>query len=447
MFKYTLTEKYRKKGLPPDAIPAKMHDRFDAIFEKKYGESFLNLKGRIQVRLAENAVRFFFYDGDPEYDDVLIEERYQEIAYISLIDKKETGNDILHFKKQVEDNCRKIVEDLNGMSGGCDYNNLADYYDCLNGTNVERLFFIFPFVELFKDTRSCLTKNNEHDNRVKELFVIVMQCCLLHFIHDIEDNESDFAQSPHYKEVCEKLHGSMVYKLLYAKLKYSIYLYDKASPCDKDRYTKVTQQFADLLMDPHINKIISPYNYPKQGTNENTAVQMWFYNPEEELETILNKDRKYQDIDVQSSLDNRIVLKISDFLYTKHDVEDALTKTISKSYFLLAQLLMGIASMPIIVSSILKESIDFCLHGLFPFFILLFGIFCCHISLYNNQKNKNDYKYLFIYCPSVILIPLFAYYHRIVFLCEIYCSPLYLSVSFYGQDSLDGIISMRKIKE
>lgn len=394
MFKLTLSDKFRQKGISLDAISSEVYNCFVALIE--------NLDCRIHVRLDENAVRFFYYMGNPDHD-VLVEEKYKKIASISLNDKKETGNDILHFNKQVEESYEEITRYLKRTSEGKRvYDELVDYCDHLDITNVGGRFSPFPFVNLFKNTGSSFTESCEG-------FVFLMQCCFLYFILDIEDNESVFAQSPHYKEVCEKLHDSMVYKLLYAKLIYSICLYEDASPQNKDRYTKVTQHFADLLMDPNINKVISPYNFPEQGTDETAAIQMWFYNPEEELETILNKERKYQDIDGQSSLDSRIVLKISDFLYTKHDVEDALTKTISKRFFRCAQILMGGVSIPIIVSSIWKESIEFCLHGLFPVFVLLFSVFticyyCCHTSLHCNQKNKYDYKYLYIYCPLTLLI-------------------------------------------
>ena len=56
MFKCTIVEKYKAKGLPVDDIAPELRNRFNAMF----GNS--KLDGRFQVRLDERALRFFYYD-------------------------------------------------------------------------------------------------------------------------------------------------------------------------------------------------------------------------------------------------------------------------------------------------------------------------------------------------------------------------------------------------
>ena len=58
MFKFTLYDKFRQRGISPDVIPPEMRNRFDAIFEEMDSSS-LSLDRKLQVRFDEQVIRFF----------------------------------------------------------------------------------------------------------------------------------------------------------------------------------------------------------------------------------------------------------------------------------------------------------------------------------------------------------------------------------------------------
>ena len=153
MFKFTLSNKYRQRGLSPDTILPEMCNRFDIIFNDNI------IDRKIQVRLDEKVVRFFYYIDDVD-KDLLIEEKYQEIASISLSDKKETGQDILFFRQQV----RNTIKDSQ--------DSFKDFKFELKNYTVYRGF---PFID-FK----CSNYGKKIENKGNEDFVYFLQFCLLH---------------------------------------------------------------------------------------------------------------------------------------------------------------------------------------------------------------------------------------------------------------------------
>lgn len=413
MFKFTLYDKFRQRGISPDVIPPEMRNRFDAIFEEMDSSS-LSLDRKLQVRFDEQVIRFFYYTEDIN-EDVLLEKNYKEVASISLTNVKETGHDILCFKKQVEKKAeinekemwhyflylKKQVKKEASLFDEI----LRNHCDALVGNPDYKRLQGFPFVEQFKNTRDTTD--------IKVLFSIFMQCCLLYFILDMENRSSDLALSPLYEDVRLKLHQSDVYQLLFAKLKYTLRLYEDASPLSQEDYTFVTRKFADRLMNLSINKIIPSYNYPEKNEPANNSdKQLWFYNPETELEAILDKNREQEllsSMEKPLCLEDTLVLKIRDFFYSKHAVYQAMTRTVGKRLFLCAQILMAITSLAILVSSLYSKQADYILHSAFPVIVCVFGVFSLVCFFYNDWKNQKERwgwkkTLLFIILPLLILL-------------------------------------------
>lgn len=390
MFKFTLLDKFRQRGISPDAISPEMRNRFDAIFENKCENS---LDRKVQVRLNEKIIRFFFYTGDVD-EDVLLEKNYVEIASISLANEKETGHDILDFKKQVKKRTETVS--LSGV-------NLKEHCDVLIGNSAYKRLFGFPFVKQFE----LMSDTND-----KVLFPIFMQCCLLYFILDMENRSSDLALSPLYEDVCLKLRQSDVYQLLCAKLKYTIHLYEGASPHSQDDYTFVTRKFADRLMNSSINKVIPPYNYPEKNEQaNNTDKQLWFYNPETELETILEKNREQELLSTKDNprcLEDTLILKVRDFFYAKHAVYQAMTRNVGKRLFLCAQILMAITSLSILVSSFFSKLADCILHTTFPIIVCVFSVFSLVLFLSESIRANQKKQYRWEKAQMWVLLPLGA---------------------------------------
>ena len=431
MFKFTLSNKYRQRGLSPDTILPEMCNRFDIIFNDNI------IDRKIQVRLDEKVVRFFYYIDDVD-KDLLIEEKYQEIASISLSDKKETGQDILFFRQQV----RNTIKDSQ--------DSFKDFKFELKNYTVYRGF---PFID-FK----CSNYGKKIENKGNEDFVYFLQFCLLHFILDIEDRRSDLAQSPHYEKIREKLRESLVYQLLSAKLKYTIRLYEDAPSLSQTDYTFVTRKYTDLLIDPRINKLIVPFNYPDKGKILSSCKQiydkqLWFYDPEEELETILEKNRRQEQLQefykrakreeksdssdkssCQLCLQESLVLKIRDFLYSKNAVGQAMFRDIGKRLFWCSQFLMGITSMALFTSSICEEKNNDILFVYFPVTILVFcfGFFIISLcyDLILADKKENKFKNMYRGKQLCILFPLLLL--SILSLLLLFCDnfePFYFYIS------------------
>lgn len=308
MFKFTLSEKFKQRGVSPDAISPEMRNRFDAFFNEN-GAS--DLDRRIQVRLDETVIRFFFYK-DNTNADVLIEDKYQEIASISLNNVKETGYDILYFKEKIERKCPEMkVEGIVEIS-----KNLVGYPK-IKGKKLR--MFNFPFVDSW----------NFNDNESSEKwFAFFMQCCFLQFLFEFENIESDFPNSPIYDKVREKLRESEVYQLLCAKVKYTIRLYEYAAPLGEEDYNTIALKYADLLMDKNQNKVV-PHDYYME--------QLWFYNPESELDFILQRNTKNCKKRGEAKLSDKIYGKFRDFFFTRHAIASAMgnkwTRTMYWLYF------------------------------------------------------------------------------------------------------------------
>lgn len=436
MYKFTLTDKFRQRGVSPDAISPEMRNQFDAIFS----ESGSTLDRKIQVRLDEKVIRFFYYLEDVN-EDVLIEKNYKEIASISLTNVKETGYDILHFRKQVIGKCpEKKLPDIDSSI----LNNLVGHPKS-NEENL--LIYNFPFV----DGWNFDDQTNEPIS--KEQFAFLMQCCFLYFILDMENRESDLAQSPLYEDVRGKLRQSDVYQLLCAKLKYTIRLYKDVSPLSQDDYSFVTQKFADRLMDSRINKVIAPYDYPDKESycvrklkescfvrktktwgirlftkKAKTSTQLWFYDPEVELEAILEKNRKQEHLQKHYKnnhksdqkgqpicLEDSLLLKIRDFLYSKHALGHAMVERIGKHLFACGQWIMAISSLSLLLAIILSINepnlFDCIVSKVFPICIAVFSfafiIYIAILDCVNRKKETNNsVKYKWRCHQLLVLVPL-----------------------------------------
>ena len=329
MFVFTLGEKYKAKGLSSDAIAPNMRNRFNFLCEEAM------LHDRLQVRFAEKAVRFFFYDIDKADDGkgIVVEEHYKEVASISLTNRKETGHDILYLKNQIEAKLHEISclknSDLTLWKNAC---KKMVSFDDEKGT----AFDDFPFVRQW----------NWKQDEMVEWFTFFIQCCFLDFIMDLEDRESSFSVSPYYDEVRDKLRECKVYQLLCAKVKYAMYLYCGEDAFSKDEYTFKTQKYADLLMDANINKIIPPYYY---------FDQLWFYNPEEELDII---ERKNYEANRQSGgvrLDAKIQNKIRDYFFRHHAAISAMGSHLNKTIYCVYIGIIGLFSVVATYSMIMFD--------------------------------------------------------------------------------------------
>ncbi len=334
------------KGLYRSGIDDNIEQRFVVRFGAEKDKSGGLLDNRLFVVLDKENIRFLYYDND-EQSETLNADYLKEVGYISLNYQKYTGNDILDFPQM---SCGEI-----------------EYFPKEEQTvkpiidSFKELFHGFPFLENIKDKKDYSLCN-------------LLKCCLLAFVFKIEDRSEIFAQSPLYEHVRDALRKSDVYQLLSAKIQYTL-----SVPKDKDgkvglvynskEYTYKARKFADCLMSKHINKVIPQNNY---GNAE--GKQGWFYDPEKELDAILEQKRK-QEREGQCTLDENLVRKIRDFLYTKHAVYQAMTKDESKRYFVCAQVLMFIISLSIILSSILIKNAGIILHYILPGFLFLFLLF------------------------------------------------------------------------
>lgn len=270
MFSFTLSQQFKAAGISSDMILPASKNRFDGLFLGQNGKPILDR--RLQVRLNDQTIRFFFYQGE-DTNDPLIEKDYKEIGSISIRDEKETDYDILHFGEQCKLKCKSIKKDqlppkiiLNYLT-----NNLTGW----NNSKNEIQLLCYPFISEW----AC--KNDDKDD--KDWFVFFIQCCFLYFILDLEKRESDLAISPYYDDVRNKMRKSMVYRLLFTKTQYYLYLSNEKKPLSSDEYTFKTKEIVDLLMDPQIIESI-PSSYYKDKQK-----YLWFFNPEIELNNIVEK--------------------------------------------------------------------------------------------------------------------------------------------------------------
>lgn len=332
MFSFTTTQKFRAAGVSPDMILPTAKNRFEGLFSNQNGRPIL--EGRLQVRLNEKAIRFFFYEDKNKSPE--IESKYKEIVSISLTDVKETDYDILHLGNQ----CNKKCEPLTSKFDDEDFDSIKNVAKNLIGWDKlsSKLLFNYPFISDWeknhekwealesKEKKEAEENKNEKKEIIKKWFVFFIQCCFLYFILDLEDRESDLAKSPCYDDVRKGLRKSLVYRLLLAKTKYTIYLFNGEKPSSQDEYSYKTSQYAELLMSDEINEAIPSYRYKKENHCHN-----WFYNPEIELELLVETNASFTSKKEKQLLESSILNKIRNFFFKKHAVISA-TKVSSKKF-------------------------------------------------------------------------------------------------------------------
>lgn len=356
-------------------------------FLMRFGEK--SLDDRVSVVLTDRNIQFFYYDAQGEYDilkDARDSDHLKEIGSISLTSPKETGNDILCFpqngflpKKYKEEKKENGIEKVFGEQ---------PLDSLLNVIGEEekgfcKMFSHFPFIKTFVKTKTkkrieeliAIENGEEKARRIKDFYEKIFRdfakCCLLAFVFEIEDREENFANSPLYDEVRTTLRKSDVYNLLSAKIRYTLYISDKGINYNREEYSYKTRKFADRLMDKNINKVIAPYNYPS-GKGQPSKGQSWFYNPEEELEEILKKNRDQFSGESSESTSGELVLepqlemKIQNFLYTKHAVYSAMTRNGGKAFFVVGQILMSITWICIAWACLQPSKYSFILDNVLP---------------------------------------------------------------------------------
>lgn len=399
MFSFEPLDKCLYNGYSPDNISKYVEQRFVLHFGSP------ELDNRFYVVLKEENIRFFFYDLPicPNPKNTIKRDNFKEIGCISLTHPKETGNDILHFPQMPSGKLkyRPPEKEINDT--------LASF---------KSLFYGFPFWN--EDNLRCL-----------------MKCCFLIFVFEIEDREEKFSYSPLYDTVRSKLRKSDVYRLLSAKIQYTLYVPKDGLVFNSNEYSYKARKFADRLMDKQINKVISPHDYPLKNKNEAThegnqanptdvassdsstkvnltnssadtnqgtdtpdspvkvnlsdsnastnqhagspdssvtinnkckKTQSWLYNPEEELEALLEQNRRQvASTDAQDIvLENALELKIRDYFYTKHAVYQAITSSLGKYLFWLGQILMAVTSLSILAAFLRLSWFDCIIKTVFP---------------------------------------------------------------------------------
>lgn len=384
-------------------------------FLMRFGEK--SLDDRVSVVLTDRNIQFFYYDA-PEIngengkkrsisEEILTNARdydhLKEIGSISLTSPKETGNDILSFpqninslnqKKNKIELIRKVITTQKLIEGDGNY------------AGFRKMFSHFPFME---------EKRKKPDDE-KDIFRDFAKCCLLAFVFEIEDREENFANSPLYDEVRTSLRKSDVYNLLSAKIRYTLYISDKGINYNRDEFSYKTRKFADRLMDKNINKVIAPYNYPS-GKGQPSKGQSWFYNPEEELEKILEKNRRQFSGESSESASGELVLepqlemKIQNFLYTKHAVYSAMTRNGGKAFFVAGQILMAITWICIAWACLQPSKYSFILDKVLPIAVsitAIVGVCVVLICKFINNKEHSSRKYVWRTCPLILILLFFV---------------------------------------
>lgn len=344
MFTFDAIEKSLYNGASPDRVPDAIKNRFSMVF------GYDSLDNRFHVEISKRQIQFFYYDHDYEEwkpDEVKDEDYYKEVGFISLTKPKDTGNDILAFPQN--------IQDLD-LYDECMWGLFLSFQKCIDCLGKD--FYSFPFVDDYERDKS--PKNNSIENDGKQcskscrftkigIFRCFMRCCLLNFVYEFENRWQSFGASPEYDNIRDKLRESDVYKLLSAKIYYTQYLYkDKFVPRNQEKYTYYAQKYADRLMDKNFNKVVPPECF--WGKEEER--QGWFYNPEEELERILDKNRHQQKEPDAATLKKSLVSKIRSFMYSRHAIGKAKTNCWSKAFFVIAQVMMISGNFIIVASAL-----------------------------------------------------------------------------------------------
>ena len=357
-------------------------EHIEQRFVLHFGNEKLN--NRFFVVLDQGIVRFFYYDEQYEENAELTIESAQnadllrEIGCVSLINPKDTGNDILSFPQMAcgkienlppEKKSTKVLEAFKEIFYGFPFWNEIQ--------NKEKKESAEENAEV-KTKETSNQKNQKKEEEQRNKFKTLARCCFLSFILGIEKPDGNLTNSQLYEHVKDRLHQSDVYRLLSAKLLYVNYLPKNGISYNSKKYSKIAGKYADRLMDKRINKVISPHNYPPR----NKQKQLWFYNPEKELEALLEQNRR-QSLSSQSAskalLDDGLVLKIRDFLYAKHAVYQAATSLLSKRFFSFGQILMAITIFSILIAFLQPMWFEIIVKRCFPLTIFLF---CLIFTLY-----------------------------------------------------------------
>lgn len=390
MFTFDAIEKSLYNGISPDCVPDAIKNRFSMVFGCDA------LDNRLQVKISQRQIRFFYYDHDYGKDQdgkdkwnpngVKDNDYFKEVGFITLTRAKDTGNDILEFPQNIGN--LDLYKEVEYESKEEKRPNLGEQKNeglmasmnksiSLWKTGFEEYPFFAEYnniilrgEEKLKELKEKVDKENKNIQLEKNhlfycTFRCFMQCCLLSFVYEFENRWQNFGASSKYDDVRDRLRESDVYKMLSAKIHYTQYLYKDHLSRSGEKYTYYTQKFADCLMDKRLNKVIPPDSYygveGKQG---------WFYNPEDELERILEKNRQ-QECEYGATLKDALVAKIRSFLYTKHSVYRAMTTRKSKLVFRFAQLMMLVFNVVMIVACINYKYDSW--NGFFDHFFL-FGI-------------------------------------------------------------------------
>lgn len=381
-------------------IPVGDKDSIEQRFVVRFGIETLD--NRLFVVLDKENIRFFYYDND-EQTETLNADYLKEVGYISLNYQKYTGNDILDFPQmscgEIENLpdakiANKIIDSFKELFHGFPFLEGKTK----NNPNKEKDFWTKIKITIGSVISKFKKKDKKEETESQErvlAFSKLLKCCLLAFVFKIEDRSEVFAQSPLYEHVRDTLRKSDVYQLLSAKIQYTLSVPKDGFVYNSKEYSYKARKFADCLMSQRINKIIPHNNY---GNSE--GKQGWFYDPEKELDAILEQNRK-QEQKGQCKLDENLVLKIRNHLYTKLAVYQAMTKDVGKRYFVCAQILMGITSLMILFSCVCFKTSDTILHQWFPkvltigfFIMLLFCLINGKIRIWSKpiiKKRRNKY--------------------------------------------------------
>lgn len=398
-------------GLFADTVPDQLKNQF--VLHPGHEQ----IDNRLYVRISLREVCFFYYDTD--YDQIQVKNEkdsntkdtvyMREVGSISLTRPKDTGNDILAFPQ----NYTGLYLYKESEKGELCFQGIRSCNE-----NWSKRFWGFPFVDWIEwekersggqDTGDAHQENQSEVIIREEEFRCFLRFCLLCFVYEFENRAMAFGESPIYDEVRAKLRMSDVYGLLSSKIHYTLYLFDsKRLSLNSEQYSFHAQKYADRLMDKKINKVIAPENYvsfsPKHETpgiwkefkrRDPEDIQEWFYNPEEELECVLEKNRNHL-VDTNNnpgaaSLKASLVSKIRSFLYTKHAVYQAMTSIESKKWFCGAQCLMGVFNLILIITLLTFNSrFGVTFFNSFLFFVIpytLIVVFCIYKAGRKNGQN------------------------------------------------------------
>lgn len=296
--------RYRTR-IPDEELPEELKNTFEVRVNVP------DVDYRIRICLTPYSVLFkYFKEGDDEKG-----ERGRTIDSISFATRKETGRDLLDFGKKCPSNLFS-----------CDNKEDSDGGEFCKV--IQEIFYNFPII-----------KQQAAQDDWSKFFLLAF---LLSFLFEFEIRESVFGSSPLYDEVRNKLRTSKVYQLLCAKVKYDMLLYKWRNggmhALDKEEYDYIVRCYADLLMDDEYNKIVPPEYFDGKG---------WLYDPETELEGIVEDNRKLirhlrksGGRSEDGAFNTDFKDKIRNYFYTKHSVWRAQLSKKEKIFYGIAQGIM-----------------------------------------------------------------------------------------------------------